>query len=65
MLVLFERRSYRHLLLPAQYDWKRAWVDDINAFVRPAYENTTPPEEPFPIQNVTGYLYVLSTERVP
>ena len=28
---------------PVQYDWKRAWVDDINAFVRPAYgKHNTP-----------------------
>ena len=30
---------------PDQYDWRRAWVGDMNAFVRPAYENTLPPEE--------------------
>ena len=25
---------------PSKYDWKRPWVDDVAAFVRPAYSQT-------------------------
>ena len=27
---------------PPQYDWKRTWVDDVTACVRPAYGNDIP-----------------------